>query len=228
MNIESTRFNVLPVLLLIYMSVMLSSAVLSNRLILFMGHITMGGTLVAPFWFVLSDLLAEIYGYKFAKKIIFWSFMSQVLFALICKLINNLPSPQYWSGEEHYQYVISPLFRNSIASFVAFMLSGYINIYLLTKWKVLLKGRYFWLRSMGSSCIGELIFTCLGVITIQYGILPWDIIGKIIIASFSLKVACSILISPPANIAAYFIKKVESQYIPEDSFHLNPFKVQEY
>lgn len=90
------------------------------------------------------------------------------------------------------------------------MISGYLNVYLLLKLKLLTKGKHFWLRSIFASLIGEAIFTIIAVTMIEFNKAPPEIIVKIILTSYSIKIICSILSSFPANLFVQLIKKYNS------------------
>src|SRR3990167_5726714 len=86
-------------LAMMYLTIMLCSGVLTHRLIQ-LGHVyTMAGTLVAPLWFTLSDVIAEIYGYKVARKLVWFGFVCQAIFAIVCNLLIQIPSPDFLDNQ---------------------------------------------------------------------------------------------------------------------------------
>lgn len=207
---------------MLYITIITIVSVLSNKIIILAGHITMAGTLFIPFWFVLSDIITEIYGYKISRQIIWLAFLCHFLFSILCTIGLNTPSPHFWHGQQAYNLVLGDLIRISASGLIAYIISGTINIYLLAKWKFLLRGRYFWLRSFFASTIGELIYTILAVIMIQYHVLTWAEMEKIIVTSYSIKIICNLLSMFPANMIVYFLRK--SEIIPSRDDYINPFK----
>ena len=101
------------------------------------------------------------------------------------------------------------MWRVSIAVLVAFILSGFINIKLISRWKFLTNGRYFWLRSIGASGVSETLFTILSTFIIQYGKHPLKMIILIIFASVVVKLIYTISLAMPANLVVCYLKKVE-------------------
>jgi uncharacterized integral membrane protein (TIGR00697 family) len=190
-----------------YISVMLSSGILTSKLILIGSMVTFAGAVIAPFWFIISDIIAEIYEIEVAKTVLWYSFFCQLLFSTICVVLSQLASPEFWHGQEAYDFVTGPLLRVTFSAFIAYMISGYLNVYLLTKWKILTKGKYFWLRSLGASLIGEAIFTILAVTMIEFNKATADVIIKIILTSYFIKILCSLLCSFPASLIVQLIKK---------------------
>ena len=81
------------------------------------------------------------------------------IFAFSCAGMISFKTPSGWAYQESYDQVLGKLPRVAIASFLAIFVGAFINAYAISKWKILLRGRYFWLRSLGASAIGEFIFT---------------------------------------------------------------------
>lgn len=214
-------------LTMIYMTVMLCSGVLTHRIIQLGPFYTMAGTLVAPLWFSLSDIIAENYGYRVARKIVWFGFICQTTFALTCSLLLQIPSPDLAAKQMAYITVLGSMLRTCSSAFVAYVTGGFINIYLISKWKVLLSGRYFWLRSLGASTISELIFTTLAVFLIQLGKLPLSQIIAIIGVSYSLKVIYAIILAYPANLLVNFIKKHDGIDVYDKNINYNPFRLKD-
>jgi queuosine precursor transporter len=212
-------------LAMMYLTVMLCSGVLTHRLIQLGPVYTMAGTLVAPLWFTLSDVIAEIYGYKVARKLVWFGFVCQAIFAIVCNLLIQIPSPDFLDNQAAYFTVLGSILHTCLSAFVAYIFAGFINIYLISKWKILLMGRYFWLRSLGASTISEFIFTVLAVFLIQVGKLPLSQMLTIMAVSYSLKVVYTIVLAFPANILTFAIKKADGIDVYDHHTNFNPFKL---
>ena len=214
----------LPFLCMLYITIMLVVAVLSEKIIIIAGHITMAGTLFIPFWFILSDIITEIYGYKISRQIIWLTFLCHLIFSVACEIALLAPHPAFWQGQKNYEFVLGHLLRITLSAFIAYIASGMLNIYLIAKWKILVKGKYFWLRSFGASTIGELLYTVLAVIMIQFHILTFNQMFQIILTSYSIKVICSLLSAFPANFIVILLKHYE--IIPDQEKVKSPFQSQ--
>ena len=92
---NSAGFTILALVSMLYMSIMLCSAVLTNRYVGTNDYFILGGTLISPIIFILNDIAAEIYGFKITRFIIISGFVAQTLFALICQFIILAPYPCY-------------------------------------------------------------------------------------------------------------------------------------
>lgn len=212
-------------LAMMYLTVMLCSGVLTHRLIQLGPVYTMAGTLVAPLWFTLSDIIAEIYGYQVARKLVWFGFICQAVFAIVCNLLIQIPSPDFVDNQAAYFTVLGSILHTCLSAFVAYIFAGFINIYLISKWKILFMGRHFWLRSLSASTISEFIFTVLAVFLIQIGKLPFNQMLTIMAVSYTLKVIYTTILTFPATFLAIAIKKADGIDVYDHHTDFNCFKL---
>jgi uncharacterized integral membrane protein (TIGR00697 family) len=207
-KIENTSgFNVLIALCMLYMSTMLLNAILTNRYIGTDSFFLLGGVFVSPFLFILDDIIAEIYGYKIVQAVILSGFAAQTIFALSCQLAIMAPYPASFKEAHAYSFILGPaLLRIDISGFIAYISANLVNSYIITRWKVLLKGKHFWLRSLGSSTLAEALYSLIAVLMIEINSLPMKNLIKIILIIYLVKALTSILFAFPAQILVSFIK----------------------
>jgi uncharacterized integral membrane protein (TIGR00697 family) len=209
-NPNPKAYNALIMLSMAFMTIMLLSGVLTYRLVLIDNKfITQGGALVTPIWFILMDIIAEVYGYRKCIVVVWTGFGCQLFFGVIIFLVNSMPFPAYWHGLSAYHLVLDGTLRTVISAILAFVIGGYINTYLLTRWKFLLKGKFFVLRSLGASTLSELFFTAMAVTIIQFGYLSSKQIVHIILVSYALKVIYTLVLTGPAGFVCGLIKRIE-------------------
>lgn len=185
------------------------------------------GTLPMPFWFMLGDIITEVYGYRVSRQIVWNALLCNLLFAVAIFILIRLPSPKAWTGESAYLFVLGDTIRLAISGLVALIIGVFINNYLISKWKVLVRGKYFWLRSIGSSTIGEAAYTLLAffLIFLLGGHLNLHTMLIFVIWSYCFKFIGAILLAGPANLIANYLKKKEGIDIYDTNVNFNPFKV---
>lgn len=134
----------------------------------------------APFLFFtfiypLSDAVTEVYGPRVTWTFISSGFLMAVIFTLMTLAIAILPNPageEFKIAQEHYDFLIITMLKCLGLGYAAFFLGMFVNVKLLAKWKIRYKGRYYYARSYGSSCISEAIVTILGQIFIWGSRIP--------------------------------------------------------
>ncbi len=97
-NFQQIRCLILFAML--YVSIMICNATLTNKWISFGKGFVFGGAFVSPMLFVLGDIIAEIFGYRISKVIIIVGFICQTIFAIIITVVLSTPAPSHWH-EQH-------------------------------------------------------------------------------------------------------------------------------
>ena len=166
---------------------------------------TSAAIFILPLSYTICDIVAEVYGYKTAKNLVFVGTLLQLLVGTIIYILLKLPSPQFWKFAQDYKDLLAPQILISLYFAFANYLSAYLNAYLLTKWKFLLKGRFFAIRSIGSSLIGESLFTLLTAITYFHGLYHIEYIVRVIISVVLIKLVYAVLVALPATFLVIFL-----------------------
>lgn len=208
-----------------YLVFFLSSAILAHKLVYFGHYMTSVSTFVLPFTFVLSDVIAEVYGYSLSRQLVWAALLSELLFAVIMLIAVSIHSPHVLSNSGAYKAVFSSFTRIFIGNVLAMVSSIFLNIYAITKSKILLKGRFFWLRSLGASVVGEFIFTFVCVIVAFVGVIPINDMPQLILTSFLFKVIFNPLAVIPASYLVPYLKKKENIDFYDTETNFNPIKI---
>ena len=207
----------LPILAVLSMMLMSCSGVLGNKLIATSFGAISAASLVSPFWFIVGDIITEVYGFKTSIKIYLSVILSQLIFAIICYLLIKIDSPVGWHGQDGFELVLGNLVRVAIFQFVGMSIAWPLNAKLLSRWKFLVKGKYFGLRCIASSGLAMLLFTIISVPLSLIGKIPPENIVTIVLVSCGLKIFFTILLSFPCSLLVGWIKIREKLYIT--SFH---------
>ena len=221
-------YKVLMCISMIYMSIMLCNAILTNRYIGTDLLFVLGGSFTSPLLFILDDIIAEIYGYKIARAVIITGFLAQSFFVLVCQIVLLAPSPSFSHHQDSYNYVLGlSLLRINVSGFIAYIFANLGNSYILTRWKVLLKGRHFWLRSIGSSTFSEMLYSFIAILMMQFASIPLREILKVAAISFSIKAIYSIVLAFPAHILVNHLKRITGIDVYDFPKKFTPFKYSE-
>lgn len=176
---------------------------------------TSGAAMVMPFWYALGDLIAEIYGYQQAKKLIWFSVISCLVYAIIVSVMISLPPPQGWNHQDSFDYVFGSLLRATIGGDISVLVGAMFNAFLLTKWKFFLKGRFFWLRSLGATGVGEAIQLTIACMIMYAGKLSFVETFELLGTIYIIHILVSVLIVWPNFFLVSILKKKEPIYQQE-------------
>ena len=174
------------------------------------------GIFIYPLIFLIGDIIAEIYGYKFARLVVIYDLFFNLLFAVLVDILIYLPSPKNWHLEASYVIVLGSLIRANISVIIGVLIGNVVNIYFISRWKIVTMGRFFWLRSIGSSLIGEAVMLVLFVFLLYIGRLPMQEILKIIPSDYLIRFIYAILGSFPATLVVNYLKRHGEQEIENE------------
>ena len=167
------------------------------------------GTITFPFAYMLGDVLTEIWGYRTARKVIWMTFICNVIMVVCTQLGVWMPSPGYLAEiEGAYNAVFNYVPRIVLGSLVGFLLGELSNAWLMECIKRKTKGRFLWVRTIGSSVVGYLFDTLPFVIIAFAGVLSTRDILLMILLQYVMKLSIEVLFGTPMAYAVIvFLKR---------------------
>ncbi len=208
-----------------FVAVLLISNIASTKILDF-GFFTFdGGTLLFPLSYIFGDILTEVYGYQKSRKIIWLGFFSALLMSLILILVGFLPPAADWPNQEAYMAILGLTPRIVIASLIAYFAGEFSNSFSLAKIKIATKGKWLFVRTIGSTIIGEGVDTLLFVFIAFYGTMPNSLLLTIIISNYIFKIGVETLMTPLTYQAVKYLKKNEKEDYYDYQTNFNPFKL---
>lgn len=188
------------------MSVDLSSLIFTYKIVGIGPAIGAASSFIFPLTYSIMDIIAEVYGFHTAKKIILYSLLCDFIFASLAFLVSFTPSLNQ-SDNYTYALVLRPLLRAVIAQAIGILSGAFINIYLISKWKIMTNGRHFWLRSIGSSTLGEAAMLVISAFIALTGVLSFNDILRLITYAYIYKILFAIAASPIISFVAAALKR---------------------
>ncbi len=188
-----------------------------------------GAVLLFPISYVLNDCLTEVYGYRKARLVIWLAFALSGFTALMSDLVCRLPEPIDDGSKliaESFNSLFGMVPRTTIASLLAFICGSTVNSLIMSRMKVLSKGRGFGVRAVVSSVCGELVDSCIFFPIVFWGIVksPSLILGMVA-TQVVVKTLYEIVILP---FTSWFVKKLkaaEATDTYDENISYNPFKL---
>ena len=222
-------YKYLAFLSMIYVSIMLFNAILTNCYIGTDAFFVLGGTLTSPFVFLIDNVIAEIYGFKITRSIIFCGILTQTLFVLLCQLAITAPHPLIFIQNNAYEQILGDsLLRIHVSGCGAYLLAMLFNTKVLTYWKVLLKGRRFWLRSLGSCTISELLYSFIAILLMEIQSIPMAGILKLVAISYLIKMFYNIALIFPVQKLVNYIRRTTGIDVFDFNHQFTPSKYYKY
>jgi hypothetical protein len=189
------------------------------------------GTILFPISYIFGDILTEVYGYAKARRVIWVGFALSALMALTFFVVARLPGEANWQaavGQEAFDKVLGGVSTGAIvlASLLAYLAGSFSNSFVLAKLKVITSGRWLWVRTIGSTLVGELIDSTVFVLVASaLGVFPWAAALSIIVANYIFKVSIEILFTPVTYRVVAALKRAENVDYYDVNTDFNPFRM---
>lgn len=185
------------------------------------------GLLIFPVSYIINDIIAEVWGYRKARLIIWYGFLMNFLTVIIFRLSIVVPGSENFSHQEAFQLVLGNTERISLASFIAFLIGSFLNAMVMSKMKIFQKGRNFSLRAVVSTLVGEgadsLVFFTIAFV----GVIPNVDLMTLILTQTAMKTGYEILVLPLTNVIVKWVKRKEQEDVFDEGISYNPLKINE-
>lgn len=215
------------IIAIIYLTCLLTSNIISVKVITLFGLIMPAGTIIFPVSYIVGDVLTEVYGYSRTRPVIWLGFGANLLMTIIIGIAIALPSAPFWDGQEAYTKILGFTPRLLVASLFAYLLGEFTNSYVLAKMKIATKGKWLWTRTIGSTLVGEFLDSLIFVTIAFFGIFPPQVIVSMIFTQWLIKSGYEILATPLTYAVVGFLKRKEGREVFDTNTNFNPFLIAE-
>ncbi|MDB5259998.1 MAG: hypothetical protein JWN37_229 [Candidatus Nomurabacteria bacterium] len=183
------------------------------------------GIIIFPLAYLFGDILTEVYGYAYSRKVIWTGFIAQIFMILTYKAAELLPAAPFWTNQDAFQLILGSVPRIALASMIAYFVGEFCNSYILAKMKVRTDGKGIATRFVASTIAGEGIDTIVFVLIAFTGIMSRSEMLQVILSAWGVKVVWEIIALPITIRIVKWLKKVENEDYYDNNTNFSPFKV---
>lgn len=232
------QYKYFDLIMAVFVTVLILSNVASSAKIVDLGfslfHVPMAfdaGTLLFPVSYIFGDVLTEVYGYKRSRRVIWAGFAALALSAVVFGIVRALPGEATWqgyAGDDAYDAILGGMSSGGIvlASLAAYWAGEFSNSFTLAKMKVLTNGRWLWMRTIGSTLVGQFVDTVMFVaVASAFGVFPWSLFLTLTLTNYLFKCGVEALMTPVTYGVVGFLKRVENEDYYDRGTNFNPFAV---
>lgn len=222
-NMETKHFRYLDIITATFAVILILSNIASAK-ILSLGWFSFdGGTIIFPLSYIFADILTEVYGYARARRVIWIGFALNLLMVLVFYAVGKLPPAMDWPFQESFMNILGIVPRIVVGSLAAYLIGEFMNSFFLAKLKVKTQGKYFWLRAIGSTMIGQLFDTTIFLLIAFARVLPWDLLLVVWVSNYVFKILTEIILLPATYRVTGYLKKKENEDYFDDDTNFSPF-----
>lgn len=184
------------------------------------------GILFFPISYVIGDVLTEVYGYSRARRCIWAGFAALLFMAFMSWVVVMLPPAADWHGQAAYEQIFGQVPRIVFASMLAFWAGEFANSYVLARMKVATGGRHLWMRTIGSTLVGQGIDSLIFYPLAFLGAEGWShaLVLKVLLTQWALKVAWEALLTPFTYCVVGWLKRREGIDVFDEKTDFTPFR----
>jgi uncharacterized integral membrane protein (TIGR00697 family) len=219
MNV-SHRFVVIAA---VFVTCLITANIIAVKVIGFGSVVMPAAIVVFPLSYIFGDILTEVYGYRRARRIIWLGFLCNLVFVFFAWVGQLLPSASFWEGQEAYESILGYTPRLLAASFCGYLVGEFVNSFIMAKMKIATGGRWLWMRTIGSTIVGEGLDTTLFIVIAYVGTASF--MPLMILYHWLIKVAIETLATPLTYRAVDYLKRAEKVDIYDRDTDFNPFGI---
>jgi len=223
-NKVSVPFMLLGILFCVCL---IASNLLEAKVVQIWGIAATAGLIVFPISYIINDCIAEVWGFKKARLIIWSGFAMNFLVVGFAQLAVLLPAAPFWEGEEGFNFVFGMAPRIAAASFIAFLVGSFLNAYVMSKMKLRSKGKNFSLRAIVSTLAGESADSIIFFPIAFGGLIPIRELLIMIATQAVLKSLYEVIILPITIRVVKYIKKVDGSDVYDENISYNILKIKD-
>lgn len=184
-----------------------------------------GGLLVFPVSYIINDCVCEVWGFRWARLLIWVGFAMNFIFVVFGAMADAIPGAPYWNNDRGFHAVFGLAPRVAAASFVAFLIGSFVNAYVMSRMKVASGGRNFSARAILSTVFGETADSVVFFPLALSGVVPLGEMPSLVISQVVLKTLYEIVALPLTVRVVRFTKRHEGEDVYDRDISYNVFRI---
>lgn len=204
---------------------LIAANLLETKVIQVCGITVTAGLLVFPVSYIINDCIAEVWGFRKARLIIWSGFAMNFFVVMLGLAAVALPAAPFWEGEEHFNFVFGMAPRIVVASLAAFLVGSFLNAYVMSKMKLASGGRHFSLRAILSTVVGETADSLIFFPVAFGGIIAWQELLLMMCIQIILKSMYEVVILPVTIRVVGLIKRIDGSDVYDEGISYKVWKI---
>jgi len=207
-----------------FVVILLISNLVAQKLVK-VGPFTLSGAqMLFPITYIFGDVFTEVYGYAGSRRAIWIGFGSSALLAIMGMITVALPPHPDWHNQAAFEIVFGFVPRIVAASLVAYWAGEFANSFIMSKMKVLTNGKYLWMRTVGSTAVGQAVDTVIVIVLAFAGRESVATMLNLMMSGYLFKVAYEAVATPLTYAVVNFLKRHEGVDVYDRGISFSPFK----
>lgn len=217
------RFRHLDPLITVFVIVLVISNIIAAKFFAIGPMRVSCAQLLFPITYIFGDVFTEVYGYSASRRAIWYGFFAAFTIVTVSYIAVIIPPAPEYTDQAAFATVFKPVGRIVLASLIAYWCGEFANSYTLAKLKLWTKGEHLWTRLVGSTIVGQAFDTTIVMVVSFWGIRSPEVILRLIISGYLIKVGYEILMTPITYQIVKWLKRKEGVDTFDKGTNFNPF-----
>jgi queuosine precursor transporter len=234
MNTTPGGFRWFPLVTAVFVTTLITSNIIAVKLVNIAGLYLPAAVILFPIAYIIGDILTEVYGYARARQVIWTGFLCNLFAVGAIWAAGLLPAAPFWApapytspedAQQAFQAILGLTPRILLASFLAYLVGEFLNAYVLARLKLATKGRFLWVRTIGSTIFGQGADSLVFISVAFFGIFQGADLARAIVSQWGVKVAYEALATPFTYLIVNALKRSEKVDHFDENTDFNPLKM---
>lgn len=222
-NREAMRPKYIDLLSAVFVTTLLVSNIIASKIGNFGGFFMPVGVVIFPVSYFLADILTEVYGYAAMRRVIWTGFFCNLIAVMAYFIARMIPAAPFYQDQAAYDLIFGATPRILLASFIAYLFGSFLNAFIMAKLKVKTSGRFLWVRTIGSSLVGEGVDSLIFIVVAFGGVFPEQQLIGLVLTQWTFKFLFEVLATPLTYGIVISLKKAEKMDHYDRDTNFQPF-----
>lgn len=193
---EVKGIRTLMTLATIFCVALVVSNIIAGKLVSIGAHVLPAAVFLFPVVYIIGDVIPEVFGIKMARHVILLGFITNLIAVGFYLLTIALPYPDFWGGQTSFEGVLGSTPRILLASFAGYLLGANANASIFALIKKKTGERWLFLRTIGSTIVGEYLDSIVFITIAFVGGLPARELFTMAFVQGSFKILYEVAVTP--------------------------------
>jgi hypothetical protein len=207
----------------VFVTSLITANVVAVKVISFGSVILPAAIFIFPLSYIFGDVLTEVYGYRWARRVIWLGFACNLIFVIFAWVGQILPAAPFWEGQEAYEVILGYTPRLLGASFFGYLAGEFVNSFILARMKILTQGRWLWSRTIGSTIVGQGLDTSIFIVLAFVGTPVFTPV--LILYHWLAKIVIEAAATPLTYVVVKYLKRKEMIDTYDYETNFSPFSI---
>ena len=201
--------KLLPYFAMALMGMMLITNILNLKFIDVGGFSLLSSYLTYVFSLVLADIMAEVYGYRRVRRLLYVGLGMLVFYGVLVHVVALWPPAAGYPNNDAFVTLFSQAPRLVVASIAGYFVVEIVNSFVMSRLKVRFRARYFYGRALAAVGLAQVADAIVFFGIAYAGTMPLPLLLRTMAAGWPLVMACEIVVLPLTRKLAAFVRDYE-------------------